>query len=237
MSLTITNPLPALTYSWYSVATGGTRAWHRAQRLRLSGVTATTTYYVEAASGTCTSAGRTTVTVTVNPVPPAVTVDATTKGGTCAGNTASLHVTNAQPSLAYRWYDVPTGGTVLSTNTTYVTGPITANKDFYVEALNSTNCTSTTRTRVSVTITSGPAVTCSIRRNGNRMPRQQGYLPASLTRARTCNTAGTTRRSEATLLFTGTMYTTASPLTTRDTVYVEAVVTGGTCASNGRSQQ
>lgn len=233
VSLTITNPLPALTYSWYSVATGGTRL-AQGTTFAPSGVTATTTYYVEAASGTCTSAGRTTVTVTVNPVPPAVTVDATTKA-ICAGNTASLHVTNAQPSLAYRWYDVPTGGTVLSTNTTYITGPITANKDFYVEALNSTNCASATRTRVSVTITSGPAIpavsagTVTVCR-GNR-------ATSSIVNPRTdLQYRWYDAPIGGNLLFTGTLYTTASPLTTRDTVYVEAVVTGGTCASNGRSQ-
>ncbi|RPD37963.1 gliding motility-associated C-terminal domain-containing protein [Chitinophaga barathri] len=232
VNLTITNPLPGLTYSWYSVATGGTRL-AQGTSFAPSGVTATTTYYVEAASGACTSAGRTTVTVTVNPVPPVPTVDATTKS-VCVGNQATLHVTNAQPGIIHRWYDVPTGGTVLFSGTTYVTAPITANKDFYVEALNGSNCASTSRTRVSVTITNGPA-----------LPAVAGTL--TVCRGNRATSSIINPRTDlqyrwydapigGNLLFSGSVYTTANPLSVRDTVYVEAVATGGTCTSNGRSQ-
>ncbi|MBO9153098.1 gliding motility-associated C-terminal domain-containing protein [Chitinophaga sp. GCM10012297] len=231
VTLTITSPQTGLTYNWYSAATGGTPL-AQGTSFAPSGVTATTTYYVEAAAGACTSTSRTTVTVTVNPVPPSVTVEASTKS-VCAGNQATLNVTNVQPGLTYRWYDVPTGGTALASTPTYTTSAITANKDFYVEAVNTSNCASATRTRVSVTITNGPAlpaVAASVTVcRGNRAtssiinPRtdlQYRWYDAPI---------------GGTLLFTGSMYT-SNPLSARDTVYVEAMAAGGTCTSNGRSQ-
>ncbi|WP_214228999.1 gliding motility-associated C-terminal domain-containing protein, partial [Pedobacter sp. B4-66] len=64
-TLSVTNPDAALTYSWYTVATGGTSI---AQGVTFTtpALTTTTTYYVESSNATgCTSTTRTSVVVTV----------------------------------------------------------------------------------------------------------------------------------------------------------------------------
>lgn len=231
-SLSIQNPQAGFTYSWYDAASGGNKLAD-GNTFAPAGLTATTIFYAEAASGTCTSAGRSGVTVVVNPAPAAVTVDAITKT-VCIGNSADLHVVNPLPGISYRWYDVPTGGTALATAPDFITPVLTANKDYYVAAVNSNNCTSISRTKVSVTVTNGPD------------------LPAAPAEATVCRGLRSTVRVvnartdlqyrwydapiNGNLLFIGEAYTTADPLTTRDTVYVEATMPGGTCTSNGRAQ-
>ncbi|MRG46730.1 T9SS type B sorting domain-containing protein [Chitinophaga sp. SYP-B3965] len=232
VSLSIQSPGAGLTYSWYDAAAGGNRL---AQGVSFAptGVTSTITYYVEASSGICSSAGRTPVTIVVNPAPPAVTVDATTKT-VCIGNTAELHVVNPQPGLTYRWYDAATGGTIVSSSPDFITPALSANKDYYVAAINGSNCASVTRTRVSVTVTNGPAVPAAPAEvtvcRGNRPTVSVQNVNANLQYRWYDAPIG------GTLLFTGTAYSTADPLNTRDTVYLEASLPGGTCVSNGRAQ-
>jgi len=65
ITLSVTNPDAALTYSWYTAATGGTSI---AQGVTFTtpALTTTTTYYVESSNATgCTSTSRTSVVVTV----------------------------------------------------------------------------------------------------------------------------------------------------------------------------
>lgn len=232
ISLSIQNPGAGLTYSWYDAAAGGNRL---AQGVSFAptGVTSAVTYYVEASSGVCSSAGRTPVTITVNPAPPSVTVDATAKT-VCIGNTADLHVVNPQAGLTYRWYDAATGGTIVSSSPDFITPALSANKDYYVAAINGSNCASVTRTRVSITVTSGPAVPAAPAEvtvcRGNRPTVGVQNANANLQYRWYDAPIG------GALLFTGTSYTTADPLNVRDTVYLEASLPGGTCISNGRAQ-
>ncbi|WP_074241798.1 Ig-like domain-containing protein [Chitinophaga niabensis] len=232
ISLSIQNPAAGLTYSWYDAAAGGNRL-AQGTTFAPTGVTSSVTYYVEASSGVCSSAGRTPVTITVNPAPPTVTVDATAKT-VCIGNTADLHVVNPQPGLTYRWYDAAVGGTIVSSSPDFITPALSANKDYYVAAINGSNCASVTRTRVSVTVTNGPAVPAA---------------PAEVTVCRGNRPTVSVQNANAnlqyrwydapiggTLLFTGNTYSTADPLNVKDTVYLEASLPGGTCISNGRAQ-
>ncbi|WP_343304611.1 gliding motility-associated C-terminal domain-containing protein [Chitinophaga niabensis] len=232
ISLSIQNPAAGLTYSWYDAAAGGNRM-AEGTTFAPTGVTSSVTYYVEASSGVCSSAGRTPVTITVNPAPPAVTVDATAKT-VCIGNTADLHVVNPQPGLTYRWYDAAVGGTIVSSSPDFITPALSANKDYFVAAINGSNCASVTRTRVSITVTNGPAVPAA---------------PAEVTVCRGNRPTVSVQNANAnlqyrwydapiggTLLFTGNTYSTADPLNVRDTVYLEASLPGGTCVSNGRAQ-
>jgi gliding motility-associated-like protein len=232
ISLSIQNPAAGLTYSWYDAAAGGNRL-AQGTSFAPTGVTSSVTYYVEASSGICTSAGRTPVTITVNPAPPTVTVDATAKT-VCIGNTADLHVVNPQPGLTYRWYDAAVGGTIVSSSPDFITPALSANRDYYVAAINGSNCASVTRTRVSITVTNGPAVPAA---------------PAEVTVCRGNRPTVSVQNANAnlqyrwydapiggTLLFTGNTYSTADPLNIRDTVYLEASLPGGTCISNGRAQ-
>jgi gliding motility-associated-like protein len=230
--LSIQNPQPDLTYAWYDAASGGNKLAEGAT-FAPAGLTATTIFYAEAVSGACASASRSSVTVIVNPAPAAVTVDAVNKT-VCIGNAADLHVVNPTAGLTYRWYDAPVGGTLLATGTDFVTPALTANKDYYVTAVNASNCSSLSRTKVSVTVTNGPAVPVA----PAEVTVCRGLRPTvRITNARTdLQYRWYDAPINGTLLFIGEAYTTASPLASRDTVYVEATLPGGTCASNGRAE-
>lgn len=231
-NLFIQNPQPGLTYSWYDAATGGNKLAEGAT-FAPAGLTTTTIFYAEAVSGNCTSAGRTSVTVVVNPAPATVTVDAASKT-VCIGNSATLRVVNPVTGISYRWYDVATGGTPLATAADFITPVLTTDKNYYVTAVNANGCSSISRTQVSVTVTNGPAVPVApaeitvcrglrptVRVTNARADLQYRWYDAPI---------------NGMLLFIGEAYTTASPLNTKDTVYVEATLPGGTCASNGRAQ-
>lgn len=148
--LAVTNPQRGISYRWYTTQTGGTAIFTGAN-FTTGNINANATYYVEAASGGCVSQSRTSVQVMVNSTPsvPVVTNNAVTA---CQGGTAVLSVQNPDASLTYRWYDAPTGGTLVSTGSSFTTGAITTNQMYYVEALNATGCSSTTRAAVTVTV-------------------------------------------------------------------------------------
>lgn len=230
-TLSIQNPQPGLTYTWYDAQTGGNIV---AQGITYSPVitTGSRTFYVQSSVATCVSTGRASVTVTVSPVLPAPTVDATAKS-VCAGTTADLHVLNPQTGVTYRWYNAATGGTLLSSSPDYITPAITATRDFYVEAVNTANCASTTRTRVTVNVSSSPqapsvAPTVTVCR-GNRAT--VSVLNPSTGLQYTWYDAPT----GGTLLFTGTTYN-SDPLTVSDTVYVQSGLANGNCTSTSRSR-
>ncbi|WP_454488629.1 Ig-like domain-containing protein [Chitinophaga lutea] len=232
LSLSIQNPGAGLTYRWYTVASGGTPVSVGAT-FAPTNVTTSTTFFVEAVSGACTSPGRTSVTVTVNPAPAPVTVDAAGRT-VCIGNTTTLHVSNPTAGLTYRWYDALTGGNLLGSGADFTTPALTANRNFFVVAVNGNNCAGLARTEVAVTVTTGPALPAvaaevtvcrglrpTVRVNNARTDLRYRWYDAPI---------------GGTLLFVGDTYTTADPLTNRDTVYVEATLPDGTCTSNGRSQ-
>jgi alpha-tubulin suppressor-like RCC1 family protein len=81
----------------------------------------------------------------------------------CSGSTASLSATGTG---SLYWYNVPNGGTILSSVTPYVTPALTSTTTYYVES--ATCASSATRTPVMVTVNplpvvgpiSGPTVVC-----------------------------------------------------------------------------
>ncbi|WP_109746180.1 Ig-like domain-containing protein [Flavobacterium araucananum] len=151
-TITVNSPVAGTTYQWYDAATGGTLLF-TGTSYATPNLTATTTYYVEAGIGTCLSATRTPVTVTVSPRP-AAPVPVSSNVVIQSGQTVTLAVT-ATAGFSYAWYDVPTGGTFLVNNSsTYTPSPaLTANKTFYVEATDlSSDCTSSTRAVITVMV-------------------------------------------------------------------------------------
>jgi gliding motility-associated-like protein len=150
-TLSVINPIPGTTYNWYNVNTGGIAL--------ASGTTysptvplGTTSFYVEAAIGSCLAPARTPVNVISNAVPAVPTV--LTQSVTIqSGQNATLSAT-APAGVTLNWYDVATGGTALATNTpTYTTSVLTATKTFYVEAQSASgNCVSATRVPITVTV-------------------------------------------------------------------------------------
>ncbi|PLW91338.1 gliding motility-associated C-terminal domain-containing protein, partial [Mucilaginibacter sp.] len=151
---------------------------------------------------------------------------------TCAGTSAVLNVTNAQPNFTYKFYTVATGGTAAFTGTAYNTPVLNANTTYYVEAINEDGCPSATRTQVIVTVNQGPAVPVASTSGTEICPNNTTTITATAE-------AGTTLKWYAnatggTALFTGTSFVTPV-LTNTTTYYVEAVSTATSCVSATRA--
>jgi gliding motility-associated-like protein len=227
--LSVNNAQAGISYRWYTTVTGGTPVF-TGPDFTTAALTANTTYYVEAATGGCISQSRTIVVVTVNSTPtaPVVVNPAIT---TCQGTTTTLSVQNPNTALTYRWYDSPAGGTQVATGATFTTPVITANRTYYVEAQNTSSCTSITRTAVSVTV-GAPANNATV--TGN----EAGICPgATATLIASSTTTGATFRwytvpTDGTAIFTGATFTTPA-LSANTTYYVEVASTGG-CSSTAR---
>lgn len=219
-TLAIQNPQAGITYTWYDAATAG--------NLLFSGTSVTTpaltnnvTYYVEAANGSCGSTTRTQTTVVVN-ARPATPVVSGNGAPICSGTSAVLTVTNAAAGLTYNWYTAQSGGTLLTTGSSYTTPQLTASATYYVEVTNGT-CTGTARAAVDVTVTqapSAPVITGVSVCSGSQatltvQTPQPGYV------YRWYNVA-----NGGTALSEGNTYVTAQ-LTANATYYVEAVSTAG----------
>ncbi len=108
----------------------------------------TTTYYVDATSGTCTTATRTAVVATVNAIP---TITGTTPGSFCGSGSVTLGATASEGTID--WYADPTGGASLGSGTSFVTPVISASTTYYVDATFN-GCTTSSRTPVVATINS-----------------------------------------------------------------------------------
>jgi gliding motility-associated-like protein len=188
--------------------------------------TTTTTYTV---TGTnvlgCTA--TTTVTVTIDPVPAAPVANGT---AICSGNTAMLNITSPQPGYTYNWYGASTGGTLLSTGTSYTTPVLTATTTYYIDATNGPGCISATRTPVTVTVNPLPA---SLPVNGATIcPGSNVILTAPSPQpgyTYTWHDAAT----GGNLLSTGITYTLTS-VAAQTTVYLQST-SGSGCVGSSRS--
>ena len=134
------------TYNWYDASTGGnlvhtvsTGVWV------ISGLTATTTYYVAANNGTCESPR---VAVTATPTPTSAVVFAQDESLCVPGIITLSAETNDDAIYTVNWYDAETGGTPLHNGFTY-TPTITQTTTFYAAAVDG-DCESE---RIAVTVT------------------------------------------------------------------------------------
>lgn len=154
-TLNIQSPQTGITYKWYDAATGGNLVFTGSSFVTPA-LTSSANYYAEADNTTGCGSPRTLVAVSVNPVPtvPAVVSNNLT---TCSGQPVTLNVQNPQSGVAYQWFASPTSTAVLFTGVAYTPTGLTSSTTFYVGAMNSTGCTSTARTSVSVTVNQGPA--------------------------------------------------------------------------------
>ncbi|MFD0793495.1 gliding motility-associated C-terminal domain-containing protein [Mucilaginibacter litoreus] len=231
-TISIADPQADLVYRWYSASTGGTLLYTGTEFT--TNISATTTFYVEAASaGNCNSSARTPVTVTVSPQPADPTVASPTVT-VCAGSSATLSVASPQAGVTYRWYDSPAQTTVLFTGPTFVTDPISATTNFYVAAFNINGCSSSNMAMVQVTVSAEPSA--PVIENGNTVQSCAGEQvtlnianPVSGFTYRWYTTA-----TGGTAVFTGTSFTT-SELSQNTTYYAEAVNATG-CASSARTK-
>lgn len=148
-TLTVESPDPAVTYQWYNSQFGGSPI--------TSGTTFTTpvlntstTYYVDATNGSCTSNNRTAVRVTVYQPTPAPSAAGAI---ICPGSSTTL--TAVFPGGTYQWFTTPTGGTAIYTGDSFITPVLNNTTTYYVQtAIN--GCLSA-RSPVTVTVSQAPA--------------------------------------------------------------------------------
>ncbi|WP_181369524.1 T9SS type B sorting domain-containing protein [Flavobacterium album] len=222
-SATIQATPSAGVVNWYAAATGGT-ILATGTSYTTPVITTTTTYYVEAANGTCISAARQPATVTVNALP---TINPANPATACAGQTATISVSTPTPATI-NWYNAATGGTLLSTGNSFTTPVLNATTTYYAEAVNAEGCVSATRTSVQVTVTptstltvTTPVTTC----NGSTATLQATPSAGATVNWYTTATGGTA-------VGTGNNFTTPA-INATTTYYAEAV--NGTCISSSRS--
>jgi len=147
--LQVQSPVAGYTYNWYTTATGGTPIATGISYTVLN-VTAAATYYVEAINTTsCSSAARTPVTISLNAIPAAPLANDVS---VCAGDDAMLQVQSPQAGYTYNWYNAAAAGSPIGTGVSFTVNNVTANTIVYVEAVNTTSCTSTTRTAVNISL-------------------------------------------------------------------------------------
>jgi gliding motility-associated-like protein len=160
--LTATSTQPGVTFNWYTAATGGTPVFTGAQYTTPT-LTANTAYFVEAASGSCTSPSRAEADVTVNPAPvaPTVTVSPVSAQVT-SGQTATLTASSTTAGATFNWYTSATGGTPISTSNPFVTPALTSNTTYYAESALATGCISPTRTAVTITVNPIVSTSCDV---------------------------------------------------------------------------
>lgn len=201
------------TVNWFDAATGGNLVG-TGTSFTTPSLTSTTTYYVEALNGVCSSA-RSAVVATVNTTP---TITSTTPTTRCGSGSATISATASAGTIF--WYAAASGGTALSSGTNFSPN-VTATTTYYVETtLN--GCTSA-RTAVVVTVNNVPTIT-------------------STTPASRCDSGSVTLQATAsngtlswyntptggTSLGTGTSFITPS-ISVSTNFYVES--TDGTCTS------
>jgi gliding motility-associated-like protein len=221
-------PVSGVTYNWYAAASGGTPLFTGAT-YTTGPLSATTSFYVEAANGSsCANSSRTQVTANVSATVLAPGVAQSTVQ-TCSGSSAVLTATSTQPGVTFKWYTAATGGTAVFTGAQYTTPALTANTSYYVEA-SAGACVSATRTKVDVTVNPAPVAptVVTVPAGGQISSGQTASITASST------TAGATfnwytAATGGTPIFTGATFTTPV-LTSTATYYVESALATG-CAS------
>lgn len=152
-SATLTATAPGGTYAWWATPTGGTTPIGTGIAYNTGTLTSTITYYVETTVNGCVSAGRTAVTVTVNPTPAAPVVNGTS---ICGGQDAPLTVSSTGDT--YRWYNAASGGDLLTTGSSYTATQLNSTTSYYISATSAAGCTgSRTTATVNVTPKQNPA--------------------------------------------------------------------------------
>jgi uncharacterized delta-60 repeat protein len=140
------------TLNWYQFSMAGSPLGTGTSFITPS-ITGTTTYYVDATYGTCTS-GRIAVTATVSSIPG---VPVGTPGARCDIGTVTLV---ASGSGVLNWYTVSTGGASVGTGSSFITPSLSTTTTYYIDATNL--CGSSARVAVAATINSLPTVTLSL---------------------------------------------------------------------------
>lgn len=185
----------------------------------------TTTYTVNATNTLGCSASAQ-VTVNVNPLPAAPVVP---NVAVCPGSNATMVVQSPQTGFVYNWYTNASGGTAVATGTSYTVNGVTAAATYYVEAVNSSGCISSTRTAVSISlhpVPNAPVVNpVSVCPGTNASLQVQSPQSGDVYNWYTTATGGV-------VAGTGSSFT-VNNVTTQTVIYAETVNSSG-CISNVR---
>ena len=131
--------------NWYDVPNGGI-SLATGNNFTTPNLSATKSYYVDAYSNQCPTATRTLVTATINEIPSVVSV---VSGTICDSGIVTLEATASVGNI--QWFANMTGGTAISSGTTFNTPSLNSTTVFYAEAINN-GCISPTRTAVTATV-------------------------------------------------------------------------------------
>jgi RHS repeat-associated protein len=136
----------ASSCKWYS-ATG--TLLYSGPNVYTPSISTTTTFYVTNVVNGCESSPKTQVVGTVYPIPGAPTA---INGQRCGSGAVTLGGTPATNANSIRWYSAATGGTLLSTGTSYTTPSISSTTTYYITSFNTAGSTcESTVARVPVT--------------------------------------------------------------------------------------
>lgn len=142
-SASLSATAPGGTYQWYDAVSGG-NLLTTGSSYQTPVLNSSVSYYVQTTVNGCTGA-RAAVTATVIAIPAPPTA---TGGNVCTGNSLTLNAT--APGGTYQWYDALSGGTLLTSATSYTTPVLTSSTNYFVQTTVS-GCTST-RTQVTATV-------------------------------------------------------------------------------------
>lgn len=133
------------TLNWYIATTGGS-SLGTGTSFTTPSISSTTTYHVDATLGSCTST-RTSVIATIATSP---TISSFINGSRCGNGTVNL---SATPSVGatIRWYNAPTGGTLLASGNSFTTPSLSTTATYYAEAVIG-GCVQPSRTPINATI-------------------------------------------------------------------------------------
>ncbi|WP_212001227.1 gliding motility-associated C-terminal domain-containing protein [Chitinophaga sp. HK235] len=232
-TLNVLSPVTGITYRWYT--SNGTYLTGKDGISFTTGpLTSDTSFFVEAFRNGCASKTRTRIDIKVGAVPAAPSV-LSTDVEVCSGSNAELAISNPLPGYSYHWFNVPTGGSKLNTDSgfTFTVVNVTAPATYYVEAMNdSCGTVSATRTAVNVTIAASLPAPTVTPQNDTVVVNQQPVFTASSTSANAQFYWFNSPTSTDTL-FKGAVYAApASPVPGTITYWVEAAVPGaGSCTS------
>jgi len=224
LTLTATTGANGNTVRWYAAAAGGSPLATTTSYTTPS-LSATTTYYISSYNSTtlCESTtARVAIIATVNPMPTSPTASGASR---CGPGTLTLTATSGANGNTVRWYSAATGGSPLTTATSYTTPSLSATTIYYISSYNSITLCESTTARVAVTATV------------NSIPMAPGYTgharfgTGPLTLTGTGTPAGGTYKwynSANVYQSTGTSYTTGSvSANTNNYMYMKAASSSG----------
>ncbi len=228
--------LTGMTINWYadSLATNllqsGTVTG--VNRFITPSLSSTTLYWAVQRNLTtgCKSSISRRVTTTRNPRPASPTV---TNGSRCGSGRVTLTaVAPTNPAGTLAWYSATTGGTSLSTATSYQTPSLSVSTTYYVEArTTSTGCLSLLRSPVVASINAIPSVPVAV--SASRCGT--GTLTIGATPASGLSVNWYSAATNGTLLLSNSLTYTTPSITATRTYYAQARNASTTCTSTSRT--